>query len=131
MCIYIGVDDIDIDMSMQKVTVTGWADRKKVLKKVRKTGLRAEIWQMPYNPELRNTNSVSQNHGHHQHYSGSAAYYGAGQPLTGSSYNYYKHGYRSQHGSGYYHNSAHSSTIFGHQTGAAFSDENPNACSVM
>lgn len=118
-------------MSMQKVTVTGWADQKKVLKTVRKSGRRAEIWQFPYNPELRNNNHVSQSHDHHQqHYSGPATYYGTGQPSCGSSYNYYKHGYGS-HGTGYYQNSAHSSTIFGHQTGAAFSDENPNACSVM
>jgi len=47
-CIYYmyartGVDDIDIDMGLQKVTVTGWADQKKVLKTVRKTGRRAEL----------------------------------------------------------------------------------------
>ncbi|KAJ6855875.1 hypothetical protein NC651_040485 [Populus alba x Populus x berolinensis] len=45
-----GVDDIDIDMGLQQVTVTGWANQKKVLKTVHKTGRRAELWQLPYNP---------------------------------------------------------------------------------
>jgi hypothetical protein len=40
--LYIGIDSIDINMEMQKVTVMGWADEKKVLKTVRKTGRRAE-----------------------------------------------------------------------------------------
>ncbi|KAM7492171.1 hypothetical protein LguiA_035092 [Lonicera macranthoides] len=112
---------------MQKVTVTGWADQKKVVKTVRKTGRRAEMWQFPYNTELRNNNHVSQSHDHQQHYSGPATYNG-----TGSSYNYYKHGYGSHGSTAYYQNSAqYSSTIFGHQTGAAFSDENPNACSIV
>ncbi|KAK9284477.1 hypothetical protein L1049_023650 [Liquidambar formosana] len=119
-----GVDNIDIDMGMQKVTVTGWADQKKVLKTVRKTGRRAELWPFPYNPEYNNFT----NHYYNQHQCG-------GLPVThypsrpSSSYNYYKHGYES-HDHGYYHRPAHS-TIFGEQTGAAFSDENPNACSVM
>ncbi|ONK79243.1 uncharacterized protein A4U43_C01F4380 [Asparagus officinalis] len=32
-----GVDTVDIDMPLQKVTVTGYADQKKVLKAVRKS----------------------------------------------------------------------------------------------
>ncbi|KAF7120172.1 hypothetical protein RHSIM_Rhsim13G0190000 [Rhododendron simsii] len=46
-----GVDDIYIDMAMQKVTVMGSADQRKVLKTVRKTGRMAELWPFPYNPE--------------------------------------------------------------------------------
>ncbi|KAI8525696.1 hypothetical protein RHMOL_Rhmol13G0249500 [Rhododendron molle] len=46
-----GVDDIYIDMAMQKVTVMGSADQRKVLKTVRKTGRIAELWPFPYNPE--------------------------------------------------------------------------------
>lgn len=121
--IHTGVDNVDIDMAMQKVTVTGWADQKKVLKTVRKTGRRAEIWQLPYNPELRN---------HNYNNNGPSTYFSP-QP-SGSSYNYYKHGYTNySHGSSsnYAHYPSHSSSIFGHQTGAAFSDENPNACSTM
>ncbi|XVF46752.1 hypothetical protein PTKIN_Ptkin03bG0053600 [Pterospermum kingtungense] len=76
-----GVDEVDIDMGMLKVTVTGWADQKKVLKTVRKTG------------------------------------------------RYHKQGYDSNDPA-YYRPPAHS-TIFCHQTGSAFSDENPHACSIM
>ncbi|KAK2972156.1 hypothetical protein RJ640_018224 [Escallonia rubra] len=122
-----GVDEVEIDMGLQKVTVNGWADEKKVLKTVRKTGRRAELWQFPYNPELLNHN-VTNHYDHQHHYSGPATYFTA--QSSGSSYNYYKHGYDS-HERGYYNPSAHSSTIFGHQTGAAFSDENPDACSIM
>ncbi|XP_057796250.1 heavy metal-associated isoprenylated plant protein 28 [Salvia miltiorrhiza] len=112
-----GVDEVDIDMGLQKVTATGWADQKKVLKSVRKTGRRAELWQFPYNPEMRNHNVT----GHHDH---NQQNYGG--PTPGSSYNYYKHGY-DHHAYTY----AGSSTIFGTRTGDTFSDENPRACSIM
>ncbi|KAL3848771.1 hypothetical protein ACJIZ3_010653 [Penstemon smallii] len=121
------VKGVDIDIGLQKVTVTGWADQKKVLHKVRKTGRRAELWQFPYNPEMRNNNYT----GHHQHYQqnygGPSTYYAA--PPSGSSYNYYKHGYES-HG-GHRSNFSGGSTIFRNKTGDAFSGENPNGCSVM
>ncbi|XWS52984.1 hypothetical protein CRYUN_Cryun11dG0119000 [Craigia yunnanensis] len=118
-----GVDEVDIDMGMQKVTVTGYADQKKVLKTVRKTGRRAELWQLPYNPEHHSFG----NHYYNQHQCNGPLTYYAPQPC--SSYNYYKHGYDSNDTS-YYRHPAHS-TIFGHQTGSAFSDENPHACSIM
>ncbi|KAF3444020.1 hypothetical protein FNV43_RR13710 [Rhamnella rubrinervis] len=118
-----GVDDVDIDMNMQKVTVTGWAEQKKVLKTVRKTGRRAELWQLPYNPQEFQNYYQQQLH----HCNGPVMSHHAPQPS--SSYNYYKHGYDSLDRS-YYHNPGHSN-IFGYQTGAAFSDENPHGCSVM
>lgn len=34
ICIYTGVDNVDIDMFMQKVTVAGWADPKKKYSRV-------------------------------------------------------------------------------------------------
>ncbi|KAF8409042.1 hypothetical protein HHK36_005114 [Tetracentron sinense] len=119
-----GVDDIDIDMGMQKVTVTGWADQKKVLKTVRKTGRKAELWPFPYNPEYHNYTHHYYNQ--HQHGSHPLPYY-TSQPS--SSYNYYKHGYNG-HDHGYYHQPAYS-TVFDERTGAMFSDDNPNACSIM
>lgn len=124
MYVYSGVDSIEIDMATQKVTVTGWADQKKVLKAVRKTGRRAELWSLPYNPEHHNGTdyfNISQHHcnGPLTHFT----------PQPSSHYNYYKHGYDSHDGS-YYHRPPQS-TIFGEQTGAAFSDDNPNACSIM
>ncbi|KAL5573707.1 hypothetical protein UlMin_023304 [Ulmus minor] len=122
-----GVDEVDIDMNMQKVTVTGWADQKKVLKRVRKTGRRAELWQVPYNPE------EYQSYYYQQHQCNGPVNHYAPQPA--SSYNYYKHGYDSSttsYNHSYYNSSASSrSSIFGNQTGAAFSDDNPHACSIM
>ncbi|KAI4371769.1 hypothetical protein MLD38_010081 [Melastoma candidum] len=42
-----GVDDVDIDMAMQKVTVTGWTDRDRVLQTVRKTGREGRVLAVP------------------------------------------------------------------------------------
>uniref|UniRef100_A0A5B7BH93 Putative heavy metal-associated isoprenylated plant protein 26-like n=1 Tax=Davidia involucrata TaxID=16924 RepID=A0A5B7BH93_DAVIN len=115
-----GVDDIDIDLGTQKVTVTGWADRNKVLKTVRKTGRQAELWPYPYNPEYHDFTNF------YYHQSHPTTYY-TSQPS--SSYNYRVHGYNG-HDHGYYHQPPHS-TIFDERTTAMFSDENPNACSIM
>ncbi|XP_042515151.1 heavy metal-associated isoprenylated plant protein 28-like [Macadamia integrifolia] len=121
-----GVDDVDVDMGMQKVTVTGWAEQKKVLRTVRKTGRRAELWVFPYNPEYEGyTQHYYQQHNQHQG-SHPLTYY---IPQPSSSYNYYKHGYDGP-SHGYYHHPSHS-TIFDERAGAMFSDENPNACSIM
>ncbi|KAA8515119.1 hypothetical protein F0562_018298 [Nyssa sinensis] len=116
-----GVNDIDIDVGMQKVTVTGWADRKKVLKTVRKTGRKAELWPFPYNPEYHNY--------YHKHHNQSYAttHYTSLEPS--SSYNYRVHGYNG-HDHGYFHPSPHSA-ILDDRTSTIFSDENPNACSIM
>ncbi|XP_062104633.1 heavy metal-associated isoprenylated plant protein 28 [Humulus lupulus] len=118
-----GVDDVDIDMNLQKVTVTGYADQKKILKAVRKTGRRAELWQLPYHPD---DHSIISQH----HFNGPVAHHA---PQPSSSYNYYKHGYDNSYDRAQYYNPGLSSstTIFGHQTGAAFSDENPHGCSIM
>ncbi|EXB78112.1 hypothetical protein L484_004814 [Morus notabilis] len=125
-----GVDDIDIDMNLQKVTVTGYADQKKVLKAVRKTGRRAELWQMPYNPH--EYESFTNPYYYQHHCNGPVTHYA---PQPASSYNYYKHGYSNtyDHMSTYNYNPAgrSSSAIFAHQTAAAFSDENPHGCSIM
>lgn len=117
------MDNVEIDMAMQKVTVTGWADQKKVLKTVRKTGRRAELWQFPFiNSDNSYVYNQNQCNGPINNYA----------PQPSSSYNYYKHGYDSGSSSnyGYSQNPAHS-TVYGYQPTTAFSDENPNACSVM
>jgi len=45
-----GVETVDINRKMQKVTVTGFVEPNKVLKKVKGTGKRAEMWPyVPYN----------------------------------------------------------------------------------
>ncbi|KAL9160541.1 hypothetical protein ABFS82_08G206900 [Erythranthe guttata] len=122
-----GVDEVDIDMGLQKVTVTGLADQKNVLKIVRKCGRRAELWQFPYNPEMRNNNFTGH---HHDNYGGTSTHYTA-QPPPASSYNYYKHGYDNYGSSRSTYYSGNSSTMFGTRTGDAFSDENPHGCSIM
>ncbi|CAI0461106.1 unnamed protein product [Linum tenue] len=113
-----GVDEVEIDTVMQKVTVTGWADQKKVLKRVRRTGRRAELWQLPYN---QGRYSSTSSHYYDQHQS--------------SSYNYYKHGSDDNHHHGYYrHPAIHSTVDFDGRHSAAgtfFSDDNPHACSLM
>jgi len=122
------VDEVDIDMGMQKVTVNGYADQKKVLKAVRRTGRRAELWQFPYQPEVR---SFTHHYPNQCQSSAPGTTYYA-QPQPSSSYNYYKHGYDGHEYHGYYnlHNVPHSSVVGG-RTGDVFSDENPHGCSVM
>ncbi|XP_073226529.1 heavy metal-associated isoprenylated plant protein 28-like isoform X2 [Cicer arietinum] len=104
-----GVDNVDINMEMQKVSVMGWADEKKVLKTVRKTGRRAELWPYPYNPEYHYSNNYDK---------------------PSSSYNYYKHGYSYVEDFGYYKKSI-GATIINDKVMSTFSDDNPHACSIM
>ncbi|KZV49754.1 metal ion binding protein, partial [Dorcoceras hygrometricum] len=45
-----GVQSVEIDRKQQKVTVTGFLEQSKVLKKAKSTGKKAEIWPyVPYN----------------------------------------------------------------------------------
>ncbi|KAG0488658.1 hypothetical protein HPP92_007469 [Vanilla planifolia] len=46
-----GVEKIEVDGSIQKVVVTGYAQRSKVLRALRRVGLRAELWS-PHNEIL-------------------------------------------------------------------------------
>ncbi|KAK4770810.1 hypothetical protein SAY87_031342 [Trapa incisa] len=59
-----GVDEVEIDMAMQKVTVVGWADQETVLGAVRKTWRRAELWPFPYDPECH---SFAREYHHYDH----------------------------------------------------------------
>ncbi|PHT43587.1 hypothetical protein CQW23_17612 [Capsicum baccatum] len=124
-----GVDNVEIDMAMQKVTVTGWADQKKILKTVRRTGKRAEIWQFPHNPAMRNNNPnlVTDYYYQQQGCGGPPTYY-CGEPPA-SAYNYRKHGY-DNYGRAYSLYRGNSNT-FGSRAGDAFSDENPHGCKIM
>ncbi|XP_072985003.1 heavy metal-associated isoprenylated plant protein 28-like [Typha latifolia] len=125
-----GVDEVDIDMARQKVTVTGWVDQKKVLKTVRKTGRKAVLWPYTYGTE---------------HATYTQEYYHDYQPTPGhhlisnansNSYNYRVHGYVNDADvHGYYRGASSSSSssphLFSHSAGSMFSDDNPNACSIM
>jgi hypothetical protein len=44
LCVDAGVSTVEIDMNTQKVTVTGYVDRRKVLRAARRTGRAAEFW---------------------------------------------------------------------------------------
>ncbi|KAG6658045.1 hypothetical protein CIPAW_04G132600, partial [Carya illinoinensis] len=121
-----GVDDVDIDIATQKVTVTGWADQKKVLKTGRRTGRRAELWQLPYNPEhFHHCNNYSTDQ--HQYYCNGPMNLYAPQPA--SSYNCYKHGYDDDgaRASYYYHNPTTATKSRLHNS-IAFSNANSSAC---
>ncbi|GLU22867.1 hypothetical protein SLE2022_389100 [Rubroshorea leprosula] len=126
-----GVDDVDIDMAMQKVTVMGWADQRKVLKAVRKTGRRAELWPYPYNPEYHNyaQQYYSQQQQQVLRRQPPITYQFLAVPRAASSYNYYVHGYDG-HDYGYYQQPPYSSLI-DEQSSSMFSDDNPHACSIM
>uniref|UniRef100_K3YZ91 HMA domain-containing protein n=1 Tax=Setaria italica TaxID=4555 RepID=K3YZ91_SETIT len=45
------VSSVEIDMDRQKVTVTGYVDRREVLRAARRTGRAAEFWPWPYDAE--------------------------------------------------------------------------------
>ncbi|KAI5657337.1 hypothetical protein M9H77_26130 [Catharanthus roseus] len=142
-----GVDNVDIDMFMQKVTVAGWADPKKKY---------SRLWPFPYNPEYHDFTHRYYNQYYRTPATAYAAEqantvaYAAKQPNTSysrqgndyeheqeqghhdhhySAYNYYEHGYNG-HDHGYYPDPPYS-TILGNRTRAFFSDDNAHACSIM
>lgn len=126
-------------MATQKVTVTGWADQKKVLKAVRKTGRRAVLW--PYGAYggaggHHHLQAPPAQHYYHQHQPQPAAaaathhaFHPAYGPAPSSSYNYYKHGYDDFPAGGYYQYPRAAGV--GDGAGSLFSDDNPHACSIM
>nr|DAD21882.1 TPA_asm: hypothetical protein HUJ06_023345 [Nelumbo nucifera] len=90
-------------MKQQKATVTGYVDAKKVLKKAQSTGKKAEIW--PYVP-----------------------YNLVAHPYTAQAYD-------KKAPPGYVRNVETTATSMVHtqeeKYTTIFSDENPNACSIM
>ncbi|XP_009613481.1 heavy metal-associated isoprenylated plant protein 23 [Nicotiana tabacum] len=101
-----GVKSVEINRKQQKVTVTGYVEANKVLKKAKSTGKKAEIW--PYVPY----NLVSQPYA-------AAAYDKKAPP-----------GYVRRVD----HNNPTTGTVARYEDPAyinMFSDDNPNACSIM
>ncbi|XP_022740615.1 heavy metal-associated isoprenylated plant protein 23-like [Durio zibethinus] len=99
-----GVKSVNINRKQQKVTVTGYVEANKVLKKAKSTGKRAEIW--PYVP-----------------------YNLVAQPYAAPAYD-------KKAPPGYVRNvekNATTATVTRYEDPyiSLFSDENPNACSVM
>ncbi|KAI5074404.1 hypothetical protein GOP47_0010365 [Adiantum capillus-veneris] len=140
-----GVDSVEIDIRMNKVTVLGYVDRRKVLKAVRKTGKRAEFWQEAFNrfhdhsyhdADDGSTYSSTSYHSNNYSYNKPSSYFGSHilqhHPFK-RTYNYVKHGYNH-----YNYNHLDDETMPHYNYGTAsieapsmFSDENPNACSIM
>ncbi|KAE8704908.1 Heavy metal-associated isoprenylated plant protein 26 [Hibiscus syriacus] len=99
-----GVKSLKINRKQQKVTVTGYVEANKVLKKAKSTGKKAEIW--PYVP-----------------------YNLVAQPYAAASYD-------KKAPPGYVRKVEHNVnkgvvTRYEDPYMSMFSDENPNACSVM
>ncbi|XP_022978572.1 heavy metal-associated isoprenylated plant protein 23 [Cucurbita maxima] len=99
-----GVKSVEINRKQQKVTVAGYVDAIKVLKKAKSTGKKAEIW--PYVP-----------------------YSLASQPYIAQAYD-------KKAPPGYVRNVEHTVTIasvtkYEDPYSNMFSDDNPNACSIM
>ncbi|ONK75509.1 uncharacterized protein A4U43_C03F17640 [Asparagus officinalis] len=105
-----GVKSVEINRKQQKVTVSGYVEPSKVLKKAKSTGKKAEIW--PYVPY----NLVSQPYTA-QAYDKKAppGYVRNVENVTTSSVSSYGGGGQRQED----------------QITNMFSDENPNSCSVM
>ncbi|ESW15961.1 hypothetical protein PHAVU_007G117600 [Phaseolus vulgaris] len=107
-----GIDSVEVDLEMERVTVGGYVDRNKVLKAVRRAGKRAEFWPYP-NPPLYFTTA--------DHYFKDTTH------EFKESYNYYRHGYNlpDKHGT------IHVSHRGDDNVSNMFNDDNVNACSVM
>ncbi|KAF5458106.1 hypothetical protein F2P56_022166 [Juglans regia] len=99
-----GVRSVDISRKQQKVTVTGYVEASRVLKRAKSTGKKTEIW--PYIP-----------------------YNLVAQPYTTQAYD-------KKAPPGYVRNVENTATtgtmtIYADPYITMFSDDNPNACSIM
>uniref|UniRef100_A0A0D9WR04 HMA domain-containing protein n=1 Tax=Leersia perrieri TaxID=77586 RepID=A0A0D9WR04_9ORYZ len=146
-----GVDYVEVDRVRGKVTVTGSASQKKVLRVARRSGRLAVLWPSAYDTGHHHNHQVyypqpqpAYYHHHHQAaitpaVSAAASraphhHYSSVQKMNGggggggkvmSSYNYHVHGYLDSDLHGY--NGHHH-----HHAGVSyFSDDNPHACAVM
>ncbi|KAL0701432.1 hypothetical protein Bca4012_057554 [Brassica carinata] len=97
-----GVETVELNRKIHKVTVSGYVEPKKVLKRVERTGKKAEMW--PY------------------------------VPYNVVAYPYAVGAYDKKAPAGYVRKSEHSQPLPGAPDDvlmSLFSDENPNACTVM
>ncbi|KAJ0968909.1 hypothetical protein J5N97_021786 [Dioscorea zingiberensis] len=105
-----GIDSVEVDLPMEKVTVTGYVDRNKVLKAVRRSGKKAEFWPNPDIPL----------------YFTSSSNYWRDEESYRESYNYWRHGYNGD---------KHGNVPVPHRgedpVSNMFNDDDVNACSVM
>ncbi|KAI5075297.1 hypothetical protein GOP47_0009373 [Adiantum capillus-veneris] len=111
-----GIESVEVDMNLNKVTVRGYVDRMMVLRAIRRAGKKAEFWNPTHQPDyyLHLPNAYGYDYPNHSH-------------AFESTYNYERHGYNVPY-SHYY-----SQYLNRPQDGVStlFSDDNPNSCSVM
>ncbi|KAJ3682021.1 hypothetical protein LUZ60_014594 [Juncus effusus] len=105
-----GVDSVEVDLEMEKVTVTGYVDRNKVLKEVRRSGKKAEFWPNPGLPL----------------YFTSTKNYFRDEESYRESYNYWRHGYN-----GDKHGHVPAPQRGEDRVSNMFNDDDVNACHVM
>jgi copper chaperone CopZ len=121
-----GVNDVEIDMAQQKVTVNGDVEQKKVLKAVRRTGRRAVLWPVPFTAGGAAAGEMQVLAQQRQMYQPAGAGGLADGAAPSSLYNYYKHGYDDSSMS-----CVSSAAVTGTRTTDYFSDENAQGCSLM
>ncbi|MQM21369.1 hypothetical protein Taro_054408 [Colocasia esculenta] len=105
-----GVDSVEVDLPMERVTVTGYVDRNKVLKAVRRSGKKAEFWPNPDLPRYYTT----------------ASDYFHDEETFRESYNYWRHGYN-----GDKHGHVPVPQRGDDRVSNFFNDDDVNACAVM
>lgn len=124
-----GVHDVHVDFDMQKVTVAGFVDERKVLKAVKKTGKTAQIWQhQPTNLYYNNFDQYQYDQMNYGLSSSSSSFYARPTRMT----RHYKHGKifgKTSHE--LYHHQPPYSQMVEDRPITMFSDDNVNSCSIM
>ncbi|KAG0457136.1 hypothetical protein HPP92_022293 [Vanilla planifolia] len=105
-----GVDSVEVNLPLEKVTVTGYVDRNKVLKEVRRSGKKAEFWPNPDQPLYFTTTTN----------------YFQDEEAFRESYNYWRHGYNGDR-----HGNLPASRRGEDRVSNMFNDDDVNACCIM
>ncbi|KAF2593561.1 hypothetical protein F2Q70_00043792 [Brassica cretica] len=107
-----GVDSVEVNLELERVTVVGYVERKKVLKAVRRAGKRAEFWPYPDMP---------------RYFTSSDHYFKDTTREFRESYNYYRHGYNLSDRHGHIHVTNRGDD----KVSNFFNDDNVHACRLM
>ncbi|XP_059669742.1 heavy metal-associated isoprenylated plant protein 31 [Cornus florida] len=110
-----GVEEVDIEMETQKITVRGYAlDEKKVLKAIKRTGKAAELWPYP---------------GGYSHF---ASFYKYPSHIVNHYYETHTNGAAANVHTFFHTPAVYSLAVASDEAFASlFSDENPHACTIM
>lgn len=129
-----GIHQVDIDRDQHKVTVMGFADQRKIINAVKRTGKVVEPW--PYqltDPEYTFDQYYNQANPNYQQYSTGSSYYFSSIPhnYSGSDHGYHQRNRYSRRGHISYFNQPAYSDMVQDRPGAYFSDDNAVGCSIM